>query len=75
MTMDSVQTSLILAAMGLAALGAILMAGLRAWQGWLDLKRAELGRKAGPAGEERIEIAELKVRVRQLEAIASCVDP
>lgn len=72
--MDASQTSLILAAFGLAALGATLMASLRMWQGWLDLKRAELVRKTPPPGEERGEIAELKVRVRQLEAIAACVD-
>lgn len=72
---EAAQTTLILAAFGLAALAAILMAGLRAWQGWLELKSAELGRRAQPAGEDRGEIAELKVRVRQLEAIASCVDP
>jgi hypothetical protein len=72
---EAAQTTLILAAFGLAALAALLMAGLRAWQGWLELKRAELGRKVQPAGEERVDIAELRVRVRQLEAIASCVDP
>jgi hypothetical protein len=73
---EGAQTTLILAAFGLAALGAMLMAVMRMWQGWLDLKAAELSRKAPPRqGEERIEIAELKVRVRQLEAIAACVDP
>lgn len=67
-------TSLILAAFGLAALGAMLMAALRMWQGWLDLKQAELSRRTPPPGEERGEIAELRARVRQLEAIAACVD-
>lgn len=71
---EAAQTSLILAAFGLAALAALLMAGLRMWHDWIDLKRAELARKAPPAGEERGEIAELRVRVRQLEAIANCVD-
>ncbi|MEA3016007.1 MAG: hypothetical protein QOI38_729, partial [Sphingomonadales bacterium] len=50
----------------------------RGWQGWLELKRMELaghGRHDG-RGEamERIEIADLKERIRKLEAIASCVD-
>jgi hypothetical protein len=72
--MEAEQTTLILAAFSLAALAATLMAALRMWQGWLDLKRAELARKAPPAGEERVEIAELRVRVKQLEAIAACVD-
>lgn len=71
---EAAQTSLILAGFGLAALAALLMASLRMWQGWIELKRAELTRAAPPRGEERGEIAELKVRVRQLEAIASCVD-
>lgn len=72
--MEAAQTTLILAGFGLAALGAMLMVGLRMWQGWIELKVAELSRKAPIAGEARGEIAELKVRVRQLEAIASCVD-
>ena len=72
--METLPTGLILAALGFAALAATLMAALRMWQGWLDLKRAELDRKAPARGEERGEIAELRVRVRQLEAIAACVD-
>ena len=72
--MEAAQTMLILAAFGLAALGTLLMAVLRMWQGWLDLKRAELARKAPAAGEESCEIAELRARVKQLEAIAACVD-
>ena len=55
---------------------------LRAWQGWLDLKRQELDRTtARPAAEEgsgigtaRIEMADLKERIRKLEAIASGVE-
>ena len=72
--MDTMQTTLILSSFGLAGFGAALMAALRGWQGWLDLKRVELGRRAAPAGEERGDIAELRVRVKQLEAIAACVD-
>ena len=72
--METLPTGLILAALGFAALAATLMAALRMWQGWLDLKRAELDRKEPVRGEERGEIAELRVRVRQLEAIAACVD-
>lgn len=68
-------TAMILAAFGFAAFAAVLMTMLRMWQGWLDLKRAELARRtAPPGGEARGEIAELRVRVRQLEAIAACVD-
>jgi hypothetical protein len=56
---------------------AILSAALlRAWCGWLELKRLELGPSDSdhtlPAG--RTAIAELKERVRRLEAIAAGVD-
>ncbi len=64
---------------GLVVIAASL---LRAWQGWLDLKRQELDRaSARPAAEEgsgigtaRIELADLKERIRKLEAIASGVE-
>jgi hypothetical protein len=72
--METMQTTLILAAIGFAAFAAALMTGLKMWQGWLDLKRAELGNRRVPAGEEKVDIAELRVRVRQLEEIAACVD-
>lgn len=73
-------TMAVMAGTGLAATGMTVFAGLRGWQGWLDLKRLEIAghsRQAegarGPA-MERIEIADLKERIRKLEAIASCVD-
>ena len=78
--MNEPMTMMAMAGFGLAALGMAVFAALRGWQGWLDLKRLELAgrgtreRSAGPA-MERIEIADLKERIRKLEAIASCVDP
>ncbi|WP_066524858.1 hypothetical protein [Erythrobacter sp. CCH5-A1] len=65
--------------------GVIVLAGaaLRAWQGWLELKRSELervpaGRSSGEEGSglgtARIELADLKERIRKLEAIASGVE-
>lgn len=68
----------VLSASIIAGLGAASWAGLRAWNGWLDLKRFELTHDAGdrhlpPAGG-RIEIADLKERVRKLEAIAAGID-
>jgi len=71
-------TMMALASFGLAAMGIAVFAGLKGWQGWLDLKRLELAghrqpERRGPA-MERIEIADLKERIRKLEAIASCVD-
>jgi hypothetical protein len=67
-----------LAGFGLLGLGASLLVGLKGWQGWLDLKRLELagqGQQARSPAMERIEVADLKERIRKLEAIASCVDP
>lgn len=51
---------------------------LKGWQGWLDYKRLELASRSGepdlaPTGG-RIEIADLKERVRKLEAIAAGID-
>lgn len=67
-----------LAGFGLVALGITLLAGLRAWRGWLDLKRLELEANRAEDRQspaiERIEMADLKERIRKLEAIAACVD-
>ncbi|MHB9879582.1 hypothetical protein ACSMXM_07955 [Pacificimonas sp. ICDLI1SI03] len=77
--MPDIQTTLIIACSAL--LGAALITGLAAWcwRGWLELKRAELGHasltdmpKSSPTN--RIEVADLKERVRRLEAIAAGVD-
>ena len=71
---SSMAPAILLASLGFAAIAATLMVTLKMWQGWLDLKRAELERRAPRQGEERGDIAELRVRVKQLEAIAACVD-
>ena len=75
--MNEPMTLLALSGSGLMALGIATFAGLKGWQGWLDLKRLELaGNRHEPRSPamERIEIADLKERIRKLEAIASCVD-
>jgi hypothetical protein len=78
--MTEPMTMAVMASSGLAATGMTVFAGLRGWQGWLDLKRLEISGQARPAegargpAMERIEIADLKERIRKLEAIASCVD-
>ena len=76
--MNDPMTLLALSGSGLMALGIATFAALRGWQGWLDLKRLELAGSArqepkSPA-MERIEIADLKERIRKLEAIAAGVD-
>jgi hypothetical protein len=71
-------TIAVFAATMLVGLAAASLAGLKAWNGWLELKRYELSHLAGdrglpPAGN-RIEIADLKERIRKLEAIAAGID-
>src|SRR5512132_3844173 len=61
-----------------AGLSAASVAALKGWQGWLELRRFELTHAAGdrmlpPAGN-RIEVADLRERVRKLEAIAAGID-
>jgi hypothetical protein len=72
-------TMMALAGFGLTGLSITLFAGLRGWQGWLDLRRLELDsqhrtQEARSPAMERIEIADLKERIRKLESIAACVD-
>lgn len=71
-------TMLTIALAAMAAMLVAIAALLKGWQGWLELKRAEL---AGPelptpvpAAGARIELADLKERVRRLEAIANGVE-
>ena len=74
----------LIATAALLGLVVIAVSTLRGWQGWLELKTRELDR-AQPGepranyslpgnGAARIEIADLKERVRKLEAIAAGVD-
>lgn len=62
----------------LAGLAAASWAGLKAWNGWLELKRFELTQSTGdrtlPPATGRIEMADLRERVRKLEAIAAGID-
>jgi len=72
---------------GASLVGLIVLAitALTGWRGWLQLERMKLerrgvhdgGREPGPAGPSpaaRIELADLKERIRKLEAIAAGVD-
>jgi hypothetical protein len=59
---------------GLLAIGLTAGALLKAWFGWLEVRRIELearGARPRKGSQARPEIAELKARVRRLEAIAS----
>jgi hypothetical protein len=68
----------VLAVSVLAGMGAASWAGLKAWSGWLELKKIELTQIAGdrglPPASGRIEIADLRERVRKLEAIAAGIE-
>lgn len=74
------EPTLIIAAVSLVGLCVVAHALLTAWRGWLVLKERELA--ATPreieggvgSGAARIEIADLKERIKKLEAIASGVD-
>lgn len=77
--MLSVETLLVLG--GTALIGMLIFAGLAAWAwvSWLKLRAREMElAKAPPSSEpvigQRIDLADLKERVRKLEAIASGVD-
>ena len=68
---------------GLAGLGMVTAAGLSGWRGWLAFKQQELRERhttgadappAMPSAASRIEVADLKERIRKLEAIAAGVD-
>ena len=75
--MDPVTIGMVSASM-LTGLGAASWAGLKAWSGWLELKRFELTHDCAdrnlPAASGRIEMADLKERIRKLEAIAAGID-
>ena len=68
----------VLSASVIAGLSGASIAGLRAWNGWRELKRFELTHDAAdrtlPPATGRIEIADLRERVRKLEAIAAGID-
>lgn len=77
--------TLTLAMAGLLATTMVVFALLRAWQDWLELKRRELDTMTGPSregdetaqlsvGAARIELADMKERIKKLEAIASGVE-
>ena len=78
---DPTITIAIAAIVGLVIVSAAL---LRGWQGWLALKRDEIGQHPRLTGHDpdggsslgaaRIELADLKERIRKLEAIANGVD-
>ncbi len=71
----------VIAAASLVGLGLVAAALLRAWEGWLALKRRELDTVASgrrdpddTRGAGPIALADMRERIRKLEAIANGVD-
>lgn len=75
------EPTLVIAATSLLGLGLVAAALLRAWEGWLALKRRELDAAANghrepddQRGAGPIALADMRERIRKLEAIANGVD-
>ncbi len=73
-------TMAMIAATVIGTIAFAAFAGLRGWRNWLDFKRLELASSGhghdlplGPTGN-RIELADLRERVRKLEAIAEGIE-
>ncbi|HEX8384261.1 MAG TPA: hypothetical protein VF592_12895 [Sphingomonas sp.] len=78
--MNEMNLYVTLAVSGLAGLGMVVSAGLSGWRDWVALKRREIEARVQPVAEPgrnagaRIEMADLRERIRKLEAIAAGVD-
>ncbi len=64
----------------LLAISILAWAALRGWHEWIEYKRAELEKQYRQPSDSmtlavsRIEVADLKERVKRLEAIAAGID-
>ena len=74
-------SALIFAATALGITAMLCLAASRAWKGWLELRKLEIasrGARGGEAAEDgigvRIELADVRERLKKLEAIASGVE-
>ncbi|MBZ6380082.1 hypothetical protein B5C34_00280 [Pacificimonas flava] len=79
--MTETGSTLIIAAASLVGLVTLALVGAWCFRAWLSLKQHELGSDRSAPGEaraptamNRIEVADLRERVRRLEAIAAGVD-
>jgi len=79
--MSDMMLPLILASASILITAMVCTAALRAWRGWLELKRLELRNGPAAANDDQvetpatlIEMASVKERLRRLEAIASGVE-
>lgn len=74
---------LVLSASSIVAIALLGAVWAWSWKGWLELKRHQLGTAGSRTGDDalpvaqvgnRIELADLRERVKKLEAIAAGVD-
>lgn len=72
---------IIIGAFAVLCVGIVSTLSLRGWRDWIALKHAELqlnqnisAETATPSTASRIEVADLKERVKKLEAIAAGID-
>ncbi len=69
-----------MAAFGVVSIAIVATFGLRGWRDWIALKKDELAMMQPtvadgvPSAASRIEVADLKERVKKLEAIAAGID-
>lgn len=76
--MSDAETLLAILAALVVALAMMSLAALKGWDGWLQLRRLELSQRRdgvrpapSTAAGARIELADLRERVKRLEAIAN----
>lgn len=73
-----IMIALIWPAAAIAITAMLSIAALKAWRGWLDLKRLEIAAEGSTSGGGnpglRIEMAAIRDRLRKLEEIATGVD-
>jgi hypothetical protein len=76
--MEPTMLYLMLVATCLCTTAMVALISLKGFMAWIDLKRAELqtggAPSTSPSASNRIELADLKERLRKLEAIAAGVD-
>jgi len=76
--MSDPQTLVAILAALVVALAMLSLAALKGWDGWLQLRRLELNQsresRAPTPAAARIELADLRERVKRLEAIANGVE-
>ncbi len=74
--METLPLYLALSLTTVVGLTVLALTSLKAFNAWIALKQLELNQRmpSSPSTSQRIDVADLKERIRKLEAIASGVD-